>query len=649
MATLEIGRGTPVTGNFPTINWNSTPIFLKTEIDPAGGSAFREMGTSELLSVPFALHSKTSDNALPVGTTGQTLRNDGNSWIPDSTIYNDGFSVGVGTTNPDNSAMLDVNSADKGFLPPRMTQNELNAIPNPAEGLMVFCTDCGAYGSGAMVMFINEMWFLFDVKCLLSPVTPVAGGHIPSSTQIVWNWNQVGNATGYKWNTSNDYNTALDLGTSTTMTETGLTCNTTYIRYVWTYNECGTSAPLTLLQATTFTPPPAPTAGTHVPAINQIIWNWNPVSGATGYKWSATNDFASAKDLGTETTKTEDSLTCSITYSRYVWAYSDCGVSSFAEISATTLNPVGPTAGVHIPSPTQIIWNWNPVSDALGYKWCTLNDLSLATDLGASTTNTETGLSCNTPYSCYVWAYTTCGTSDATMMTQTTSMNPPAAPVAGTHVPLLNQITWKWEPVPGVTGYKWNTINDFASAIDLQSSTAKTETELFPNAGYTRFVWAYDSCGVSSETTLTQTLPFLIGQNYGGGIIFYIDGTGQHGMIVTTSSQGSTTWGCMSSMVGGTSTALGTGQANTNLIILKCGTANAAGICDNLVLDGYDDWFLPSKDEIIQISLHNIANGEVWSSSELDYYTSTTVNLNSGGVGWQYKYWSSGVRAIRAF
>jgi uncharacterized protein (TIGR02145 family) len=64
LATLEIGRGTPVTGNFATINWGTTPIFLKTEVDPAGGSDFIEMGTSELLSVPYSLYAKTAGNGF---------------------------------------------------------------------------------------------------------------------------------------------------------------------------------------------------------------------------------------------------------------------------------------------------------------------------------------------------------------------------------------------------------------------------------------------------------------------------------------------------------------------------------------------------------------------------------------------------------
>jgi len=43
---------------------------------------------------------------------------------------------------PEASAMLDVNSTNLGFLPPRLTQLQMNTIPSPAEGLMVYCTDC---------------------------------------------------------------------------------------------------------------------------------------------------------------------------------------------------------------------------------------------------------------------------------------------------------------------------------------------------------------------------------------------------------------------------------------------------------------------------------------------------------------------------
>ena len=55
-------------------------------------------------------------------------------------------SVGIGTDTPDNSALLEMQSSQKGFLPPRMTSALMNAISNPVEGLMVYCTDCQPTG-----------------------------------------------------------------------------------------------------------------------------------------------------------------------------------------------------------------------------------------------------------------------------------------------------------------------------------------------------------------------------------------------------------------------------------------------------------------------------------------------------------------------
>jgi uncharacterized protein (TIGR02145 family) len=82
------------------------------------------------------------------------------------------------------------------------------------------------------------------------PAAPSAGTQTASQTQIIWDWNTVTGAVGYKWNSSDDYSTATDLGTVTTKTETGLICNTSYTRYVWAYNICGYSAPVTFNHTT---------------------------------------------------------------------------------------------------------------------------------------------------------------------------------------------------------------------------------------------------------------------------------------------------------------------------------------------------------------------------------------------------------------
>jgi len=87
------------------------------------------------------------------------------------------------------------------------------------------------------------------------PSAPIAGTHTPSATQIIWNWNTVVGATGYKYNTVNNYATATNNGTSTSYTQSGLVCNTGYTLYVWAYDACNNSTALTLSQSTSVCPP----------------------------------------------------------------------------------------------------------------------------------------------------------------------------------------------------------------------------------------------------------------------------------------------------------------------------------------------------------------------------------------------------------
>jgi hypothetical protein len=72
MVSLEIGAGTPLFNTFAGINWATGPYFLKTETDPNGGTTYTINGTSELLSVPYALYSVngTPGPAGPQGLTG---------------------------------------------------------------------------------------------------------------------------------------------------------------------------------------------------------------------------------------------------------------------------------------------------------------------------------------------------------------------------------------------------------------------------------------------------------------------------------------------------------------------------------------------------------------------------------------------------
>ena len=76
LVTLEIGTGSVVSGDFTTIDWSADSYFIKTETDPIGGTSYTITGTSQLLSVPYALHAKTAESVtstcgLSIGDTYQ--------------------------------------------------------------------------------------------------------------------------------------------------------------------------------------------------------------------------------------------------------------------------------------------------------------------------------------------------------------------------------------------------------------------------------------------------------------------------------------------------------------------------------------------------------------------------------------------------
>ncbi len=69
--TVQIGGGTVVTGTFGSISWGTDAYYLEVEMDENGGTAYSPMGTSQLVSVPYALYAKTSGSSTP-GPTGPT-------------------------------------------------------------------------------------------------------------------------------------------------------------------------------------------------------------------------------------------------------------------------------------------------------------------------------------------------------------------------------------------------------------------------------------------------------------------------------------------------------------------------------------------------------------------------------------------------
>lgn len=135
---------------------------------------------------------------------------------------------------------------------------------------------------------------------VITQVAPVAATHIPSQTQVVWNWNTAPGASGYKWNTVNVYSSATDMAAAITKTETGLTCNTTYDRYIWAYNASGcVSSATTLSQtASSCASPPSVTTnnvsniGSNSATLSGSITATNGANATVrGFKYSTSSGF----------------------------------------------------------------------------------------------------------------------------------------------------------------------------------------------------------------------------------------------------------------------------------------------------------------------------------------------------------------------
>ena len=206
---------------------------------------------------------------------------------------------------------------------------------------------------------------------------------------------------------------------------------------------------------------------------------------------------------------------------------------------------------------------------------------------------------------------------------------------------------------PNATIFNARTLVD-GDAMQFNS----TLTELLPETTYYVRAYAINEVGVAygnevSFTTLAAPIVYEIGDiGPGGGFVFEVDASGFHGKeIAPLSTEFQGQWGCPITSISGTSAAVDSGQANTDLILAYHNQINyyenpsqctdiviatgdvAAKNCADLVFNGFNDWYLPSIGEL-ELVYDNLISQDLGDIDDtlLSSSTQATTNIRASMI-----------------
>jgi hypothetical protein len=434
---VEIGGGSILSGSFPAITWGGGTKYMKVEFDPTGGSSYTLVGTTQILSVPYALYAASSGNSssLPTGTTGQTLRHDGSNWVANSNLTNNGSQVGIGTS-PNSSAVLDVASTTGGFLAPRLTTVQRNAIVAPASGLMIYNIACGNFQ-----YYDGTQWINFNIhpNNVIGTLGSVVGSsNVCAGSNLTYSVVPISGVTNYAWTVPVGSTITTGQGTNVINVNIGATSGNIC---VMGSNACNPTPSNTSCKAITvgsILADPIANSATSITDSTASL-SWNVVGGATYALQVSTNSGFSSFVNGANgnwfsytSPYIVRGLSCNTTYYYRVRAKNSCDTSNYSNtVSFTT--PVASSVvanSAYSITTTGFLANWvgadintlsyrldvslNPSfsSFVVGYNNLTVN-FSL---------QSVNGLTTGTTYYYRVRRVTSCGTSaNSNVVTVTTN------------------------------------------------------------------------------------------------------------------------------------------------------------------------------------------------------------------------------------
>ena len=182
LVTLEIGTGNIVSGDITTIDWENGPYFIKTETDPTGGTSYSLAGTTELMSVPYALHARKaaiadsvvggtteSDPVFTASPAGGISGSDISNWNLDTSITNEIQILSISNDS--------IYLSDGGFAVLPVAVNNDNDSTNEIQQLISSNDTLYLNNGGGFVTFTNLINWLQNSNDLYFETGNVAIGH----------------------------------------------------------------------------------------------------------------------------------------------------------------------------------------------------------------------------------------------------------------------------------------------------------------------------------------------------------------------------------------------------------------------------------------------------------------------------------------
>jgi hypothetical protein len=203
---------------------------------------------------------------------------------------------------------------------------------------------------------------------------------------------------------------------------------------------------------------------------------------------------------------------------------------------------------------------------------------------------------------------------------------------------VINKVISNGGTIPTVVGTCWSATNPKPT---LDNSNGHTINQAGSDGQYTDSLkglsyntkyylraYATNAAGTGYsvvDSFVTLQTPYPPGQAAMGGVVLMIDSTGVHGLVVAGPEYVVyRPWSNSHDLLSGTSTNFGSGPNNTLAIIggINNDPGTAAAYCNNLVVSGYDDWFLPSYEELLYFR-NNMTFGQ-WLNYVMDMYWSSS-------------------------